>query len=87
MATYVLLSTLTPEGRQTLHAHPERVAEVNKEIAEFGCRVLQQYALLGGYDFLTVTRRSRTCRSTSVPEGRWESRRFQRWTSRTSWRS
>ena len=38
MATYVLLSTLTPEGRQTLHAHPERVAEVNKEIAEFGCR-------------------------------------------------
>jgi uncharacterized protein with GYD domain len=54
MATYVLLSTLTPEGRQTLHAHPERVGEVNKEIAEFGCRVLQQYALLGGYDFLTV---------------------------------
>jgi len=54
MATYVLLSTLTPEGRQTLHAHPERVAEVNKEIAEFGCRVLQQYALLGAYDFLTV---------------------------------
>jgi uncharacterized protein with GYD domain len=42
MATYVLLSALTPEGRQTLHAHPERVAEVNKEIAEFGCRVLQQ---------------------------------------------
>ena len=36
MATYVLLSTLTPEGRQTLHAHPERVAEVNQEIAEFG---------------------------------------------------
>jgi uncharacterized protein with GYD domain len=54
MATYVLLSTLTPEGRQTLHAHPERVAEVNQAIAEFGCRVLQQCALLGAYDFLTV---------------------------------
>ena len=54
MATYVLLSTLTPEGRQTLHANPERVAEVNKEIAGFGCRVLHQYALLGAYDFLTV---------------------------------
>jgi uncharacterized protein with GYD domain len=54
MATYVLLSTLTPEGRQTLHAHPERLAQVNKEIAEFGCHVLQQYALLGTFDFLTI---------------------------------
>src|SRR3974377_2081817 len=54
MATYILLSTLTPEGRQTLHAHHERVAEGNKEIDGFGCRVLQQYVLLGAYDFLTV---------------------------------
>ena len=48
------LRTAQHPGRQTLHAHPERVAEVNKEIAEFGCRVLQQYARLGAYDFLTV---------------------------------
>jgi uncharacterized protein with GYD domain len=54
MATYVLLSSLTPEGGQTLHAHPERLAEVNKEIDNFGCQVVSQYALLGDVDFLTV---------------------------------
>jgi uncharacterized protein with GYD domain len=54
MATYVLLSSLTPEGGQTLHAHPERLAEVNKEIDNFGCQVVSQYALLGDIDFLTV---------------------------------
>jgi uncharacterized protein with GYD domain len=54
MSTYVLLSSLTPEGGQTLHAHPERLAEVNREIEGFGCRVVSQYALLGQYDFLTI---------------------------------
>ncbi len=52
--TYVLLSTLTTEGGQTLHAHPERMEQVNREISEFGCSVVSQYALLGAYDFLTV---------------------------------
>ena len=54
MATYVLLSSLTPEGGQTLHSHPERLVEVNKEIEGFGCTVVSQYALLGVYDFLTI---------------------------------
>jgi uncharacterized protein with GYD domain len=54
MATYALLSSLTTEGGHTLHAHPERLAEVNKEIDGFGCRVISQYALLGPYDFLTI---------------------------------
>lgn len=54
MGTYVLLSTLTPEGGHTLHANPERLGEVNTEIAEFGCTVVSQYALLGAYDFLTI---------------------------------
>jgi uncharacterized protein with GYD domain len=54
MATYVLLSSLTPEGGHTLHAHPERLAEVNEEIDNFGCTVVSQYALLGNHDFLTI---------------------------------
>lgn len=54
MATYVLLTTLTSEGRQTLHKNPDRIAEVNKEIEQFGCKVLTQYALLGAHDFLTI---------------------------------
>lgn len=54
MPTYVLLSTLTPEGRQTLHAKPDRMTEVNQEIEGFGAKILTQYALLGPYDFVTI---------------------------------
>ncbi len=42
MPTYILLSTLTPEGRQTLHKNPDRLDEVNREIEEFGCRPLTE---------------------------------------------
>jgi uncharacterized protein with GYD domain len=34
--------------------HPDRVLEVNKEIEEFGAKVLSQYATLGAYDFVNV---------------------------------
>jgi uncharacterized protein with GYD domain len=54
MGTYVLLSTLTPHGRETLHANPDRVLGVNDEVERFGCRVVAQYPLLGSYDFLTI---------------------------------
>ena len=54
MQTYILLSTLTPEGRQTMHKNPDRMDEVNKEITGFGCKVVAQYALLGLYDFITI---------------------------------
>jgi uncharacterized protein with GYD domain len=54
MPTYILLSTLTPEGRQTLHKNPDRLEAVNQEIAQFGCTVKGQYAVLGAYDFVTI---------------------------------
>ncbi len=54
MPNYVLLSTLTNERRQTMHAQPERLEALNKEIEELGCRVLSQYAVLGGYDFVAI---------------------------------
>jgi uncharacterized protein with GYD domain len=54
MPTYVLLSTLTPEGRRSLRRNPDRLMEVNKEIEAFGCTVCDQYALLGPYDFLSI---------------------------------
>lgn len=54
MPMYILLSPLTPEGRQTLHKSPDRLEEVNKEIIDFGCKVVAQYAVLGIYDFVTV---------------------------------
>ena len=54
MPLYVLLSTLTPEGRETLHKNPDRLKAVDKEIEALGCKVISQYALLGAYDFITV---------------------------------
>lgn len=54
MATYILLSRLTDEGRKTLKERPERLSEVNKEIEAMGGRVTAQYAVLGAYDFVNV---------------------------------
>ena len=54
MPTYLLLTTLTPEGSATLHAEPDRAIAVNKEIEGFGCKILAQYSLLGRYDFMTL---------------------------------
>lgn len=52
--TYLLLSTLSPQGLQTLQATPERVFEVNREFEASDVKVLQQWALLGPYDMLSV---------------------------------
>jgi len=54
MAKFVMLTTLTDEGRKTLMDNPERLREVNKEVEAMGARVLSQYALLGPYDFISV---------------------------------
>jgi uncharacterized protein with GYD domain len=54
MPIYILLSTLTAEGRKTIKERPERIKEVNKEIEAFGAKVLTQYAVMGPYDFVNV---------------------------------
>ncbi|MBN2334814.1 GYD domain-containing protein [Candidatus Bathyarchaeota archaeon] len=54
MAKYILLTTLTPDGQMTLSSKPERIKEVNKEVAAFGVKVLEQYAVLGPYDFVNI---------------------------------
>ena len=54
MATYLMLSKLTDEGRKTLKERPERLQEVNKEVETMGGRITAQYAVLGGYDFVNV---------------------------------
>ena len=51
---YILLSKLTSEGRKTIKERPERIKEVNKEIEVFGAKVLQQYSVLGSYDFVNI---------------------------------
>ena len=54
MPIYVLLTKLTPKGRETLHREPDRLDHVNQEIEGMGFRILSQYALLGAYDFITT---------------------------------
>jgi uncharacterized protein with GYD domain len=54
MAIYLMLTTLTDEGRKTVKERPERIKEVNREVEGMGVRVLEQYAVLGGYDFVNI---------------------------------
>jgi uncharacterized protein with GYD domain len=54
MATYVILSTLTDEGRKTIKENPKRILEVNKELEKMGIKVKEQYAVLGPYDFVNI---------------------------------
>ena len=54
MPTYILLTTLTSQGLQTLRSNPERLREVNKDVEELGARVVHQWMTLGNYDFVNV---------------------------------
>ena len=54
MAVYVMLTTLTDEGRKTIKNNPQRIKEVNKEVEEMGGKILAQYAILGPYDFINI---------------------------------
>lgn len=54
MPTYVMLSNLTDEGSKTIKHNPERIKEVNAELAALGVKVVAQYATLGAYDFVNI---------------------------------
>jgi uncharacterized protein with GYD domain len=52
--TYILLSTLTPQGVQTLKSNPDRLREVNRDVEELGATVTHQWATLGEFDFVNI---------------------------------
>ena len=54
MPLYLMLTTLTEKGVQTLNANPGRLREVNRDVEEMGAKVLHQWAALGEYDFVNV---------------------------------
>ncbi len=54
MAKFVMLATLTDEGRKTIMENPGRIKEVNKEVEAMGTKILAQYAVLGPYDFVNI---------------------------------
>jgi len=54
MPVYIMLSTLTAQGVQTLKSNPDRLREVNRDVEELGAKVLHQWATLGPFDFVNV---------------------------------
>ena len=54
MAKFLMLTTLTDEGRKTIMENPGRIKEVNREVEAMGTKILAQYALLGPYDFVNI---------------------------------
>ncbi len=54
MQIFLMLTTLTDEGRKTVKQNPERIKEVNQEVEAMGVKILVQYALLGQYDFANI---------------------------------
>ena len=54
MPKFVMLSTLGPDGHARMRENPERLREVNADVESMGVKVLEQFALLGPYDFLNI---------------------------------
>jgi 1-acyl-sn-glycerol-3-phosphate acyltransferase len=53
VATFVVMSTLTPAGRKSLRDNPGRLAEAAARVRRLGGRVVKQYATLGKHDLVT----------------------------------
>jgi len=54
MPTYVMLTTVGPDGWARIREQPDRIKEVTAEVEAMGLKVVAQYALLGQWDFLNV---------------------------------
>jgi len=54
MPKYIMLSNLTDEGAATIKKNPERIKEVNRDVEALGGKVVDQYACLGDYDFISI---------------------------------
>jgi uncharacterized protein with GYD domain len=54
MSKYIIISKLTDEGGKTLKKNASRIKEVNQELKNMGVTVIEQYAVLGNFDFLNI---------------------------------
>ena len=66
MPIYLMLTTLTEKGVQTLNSNPARVREVNRDVEELGARVLHQWASLGEYDFVKIVEEIKTTKADMI---------------------
>lgn len=58
MPTYILLLTLTPEGREKMLEDTQAVLRAGAALTVPGVQVLGQYGVLGAYDFVNVVEAS-----------------------------
>ena len=56
MKTYIILTTLTEEGKRKVQNNPEKMKLSAESVEHRGGEIVEQYALLGPYDFLTILR-------------------------------
>lgn len=54
MPRYIIMSNLTDEGAKTLKKNAGRIKEVNAELKNMGVDVIDQYAVLGNFDFISI---------------------------------
>ena len=54
MPVYIMLSTLTSDGLQTIKKKPDRIIEVGEELKSMGVTVKGQWAVLGEYDCVNL---------------------------------
>ena len=54
MPLYLMLTSLTEKGVQTLNSNPGRLREVNRDVEELGAKILHQWASIGEYDFVNI---------------------------------
>ena len=54
MPLYLMLTTLTEKGVQTLNSNPGRLREVNRDIEELGAKIVHQWISIGEYDFVNI---------------------------------
>lgn len=54
MSRYIIMSNLTDEGAKTLKKNAGRIKEVNAELKSMGVNVIDQYAILGNFDFISI---------------------------------
>jgi uncharacterized protein with GYD domain len=49
-----MLTTLGPDGWETVSKNPDRIRAVRDEVESLGVSVKAQYALMGQWDFLNI---------------------------------
>lgn len=58
MPRYILLMTLTPEGRERMAADPESVLRAGSEVKTPDTQMMGLYGVLGNYDFVAIVESS-----------------------------